>query len=178
MRGGLAFDDVLDELLVSAIPEPQPRVARQVAGTATAYGFFFTASPASASLARHVESSIARAGLRSAEVTTATPECTPRRHRMTTPASVSTDPQFAEPKKHPLSAREREAFRHLAALGGDLGEAFTFDELRRAFRKLALRYHPDRHTGCGDHTRSQLAQTFAQARDAYQVLSAVFARVH
>jgi hypothetical protein len=52
-----------------------------------------------------------------------------------------------------------------------LDEAQTPDALRRAYRTLAHRYHPDRHPGCSAADRGRLAHLFAEATDHYRRLS-------
>jgi hypothetical protein len=59
-----------------------------------------------------------------------------------------------------LSALERQS----------LHEARTPDALRRAYRTLARRYHPDRHQGCSIAEREGLARLFAEATDLYSSL--------
>ena len=61
---------------------------------------------------------------------------------------------------------------HLTSLERQtLDDARTPDALRRAYRKLARRYHPDRHQGCGAAERERLARLFAEATDHYRLLS-------
>jgi hypothetical protein len=60
-----------------------------------------------------------------------------------------------------------------------LDDARTPDALRRAYRNLALRYHPDRHQGCGAAEHERLAGLFAEATAHYRRLSAALdARTH
>jgi hypothetical protein len=59
-----------------------------------------------------------------------------------------------------LSALERQS----------LHEARTPDALRRAYRKLARRYHPDHHQACGAAERERLSRLFAEATDLYSSL--------
>ena len=58
-------------------------------------------------------------------------------------------------------------------LGADLCDGFTADELRREFRELARRYHPDAHGDCCDLERAQLAQAFVEATEDYRCLCKV-----
>ena len=58
-----------------------------------------------------------------------------------------------------------------------LDDAPTLDALRRAYRTLARRYHPDRHEGCGVAERDRLARLFAEATSHYRQLIRRFAPV-
>jgi hypothetical protein len=60
-----------------------------------------------------------------------------------------------------------------------LDDARTPDALRRAYRNLALRYHPDRHQGCSAAEHERLAGLFAEATAYYRLRSAALdARMH
>jgi hypothetical protein len=69
-----------------------------------------------------------------------------------------------------LSAREQRALRGLVALGADLDAQFTADQLRRAFRILARRYHPDRHPDTDAAATARLARTFAEVVECHRCL--------
>jgi hypothetical protein len=71
-----------------------------------------------------------------------------------------------------LNAEARRALAELNDLGAALGENVTAVEARRAFRRLARRYHPDRHPGSDEHARAVLARRFAAVCDHYRVLLA------
>lgn len=58
-----------------------------------------------------------------------------------------------------------------------LDDAATLDALRRAYRTLARRYHPDRHQGCGPVERERFARLFAEATGHYRRLTRRFAPV-
>lgn len=45
------------------------------------------------------------------------------------------------------------------------------DELKKAFRKLSLKYHPDRQQGKSDKEKSEAEENFKEAAEAYEVLS-------
>jgi hypothetical protein len=81
----------------------------------------------------------------------------------------------ARPAPAPAPARvETPRPVHLSALERrTLDDARTPDALRRAYRTLARRYHPDRHQGCGAAERERLARLFAEATELYRQLSAV-----
>ena len=98
--------------------------------------------------------------------------------RVETAQAATPQPLAVRPVRRHLSMREQRAFDELEALGGTLTVDFTFDELRSVFRRLARRYHPDRHTGCSAHDKTRLADQFTRARDAYQVLAEHFTRVN
>jgi hypothetical protein len=72
----------------------------------------------------------------------------------------------------PLSPGERRALVALNALGADLGDELSIGALRRAFRRLARRYHPDRHPGSSVAERERLSRAFVEATEHYRVLSA------
>jgi DnaJ-class molecular chaperone len=55
---------------------------------------------------------------------------------------------------------------------------FTAEELRREYRQLALRFHPDRHADQSALEREQRARNFAEAADLYRCLRAVVAPRH
>jgi len=55
-----------------------------------------------------------------------------------------------------------------------LDEARTPDDLRRAYRTLAHRYHPDRHPTSSPAERERLARLFAEATEHYRLLTRRF----
>ena len=55
-----------------------------------------------------------------------------------------------------------------------LDGARTPDALRRAYRTLARRYHPDSHPGTTAAERAHLARLFAVATEHYRSLAASF----
>ena len=184
MPRAACFDELLDEQLAADSIDPRPAVSVGPAGMATAYGFFFVDAPHTAvtsavssqrRIGRTASSdrgfSLDRrfAGAMSAD-------------SVRVPLQVTTEPA-AQPSARKravwhLPERERRAFAELVALGGALRDDFTFDELRSVFRTLARRYHPDRHVGCDEDGRAGLAEQFARARDAYQLLASHVLRVH
>jgi preprotein translocase subunit Sec63 len=88
-----------------------------------------------------------------------------------------TPPPPRRPKRS-LSARHLQALDALVGLGARIAADFTNDELRRAFRGLALRYHPDRHPTTDDGEKARLSGLFAQACDAYEHLKSVPQTLH
>lgn len=59
--------------------------------------------------------------------------------------------------------------RNMATLYAKLGvpQDATWDEIKRAYRKAAMKWHPDRNTGREDVARA----TFQEIKDAYAILS-------
>lgn len=47
----------------------------------------------------------------------------------------------------------------------------TADELKKAYRKLVLKYHPDKQQGKSDEEKKQAEEMFKEAAEAYEVLS-------
>ena len=82
---------------------------------------------------------------------------------------ASTRPDPARPIRT-LSMKQQDALDTLLGLGAQLERDFTDGELRRVFRTLALRYHPDRHINADEAERARLAALFARAYDAYEML--------
>jgi hypothetical protein len=71
---------------------------------------------------------------------------------------------------HPLSAAQQAAFRDLVAHGADLPDDFSAADLRRAFRSLARRYHPDTQASRGVEVQAALARHFVSISRSYRVL--------
>ena len=55
-----------------------------------------------------------------------------------------------------------------------LDDARTPDALRHAYRKLAHRYHPDRHPASTVAERERLARLFSEATEHYRLLTRRF----
>jgi hypothetical protein len=67
---------------------------------------------------------------------------------------------------------QHEALATLRSLGAaHLGEELAIDDLRRAFRMLAQRLHPDRHPHLTPVARGRLSAQFAEAAGAYRLLT-------
>lgn len=75
--------------------------------------------------------------------------------------------------RHLLNDVQQQAFERFAALGAPLEADFSIEELRRAYRRLAQRYHPDRHTAAAAAEREMLARGFTEAAAGYRCLRAV-----
>jgi hypothetical protein len=80
---------------------------------------------------------------------------------------------FQRPPRRPhrLTAEQQKALRGFLSLGGVVADDFTAEELRRAYRRLAHRYHPDRHRDASPATRALLARQFAEATECYRCLA-------
>jgi len=72
-----------------------------------------------------------------------------------------------------LTPVQQRALDGLNALGAALTSGFTAHELRRAYRQLARRVHPDRHPHATAQERERLSRTFADATDNYRRLLAL-----
>lgn len=81
------------------------------------------------------------------------------------------------PSRH-LTRKQQQALDTLVELGAGIDAAFTADELRAAYRRLARHYHPDRHPGAGAQELSRLEVLFSRAHAAYGLLKAVPQVVH
>jgi hypothetical protein len=51
-----------------------------------------------------------------------------------------------------------------------LGETFTLEELKRAYRLAASRYHPDKHLGMSERFKKEAEAEFIKVQNAYEVL--------
>jgi hypothetical protein len=83
------------------------------------------------------------------------------------------DPASPPPRRRArriLTPRQQAALDFLASQGAALPADFSEHELRRAFRTLARRLHPDGHPGCSEFESARLARQFAMLHDAYQSL--------
>jgi DnaJ domain len=76
---------------------------------------------------------------------------------------------------HTFSADERRAFNRLLDLGARLEANFSADDLRREYRRLAQRYHPDRHRGGSDVEQGHFARTFADLTERHRCLRSLVA---
>lgn len=73
----------------------------------------------------------------------------PRGARRAYPARTrpSPRPRMARGPGHSLSDRQKDAWAFFASFGENLAADFTAAELKGAYRRLALRLHPDVNTG-------------------------------
>ena len=188
MPRGVTFDELLQQKLSPPPIDSRPAGTYGPAGMGAAYGFFFVegsrssgslASASDVAMSAAAEAAAGRSGQHPS------PWSGPDRGRTHVHTMAGDRPHeaFGEPgigsrQVTTLSLREQQAFDTLAALGAGLSPSFTAIELRSAFRQLARRYHPDRHTGCSDDEKLRLGQAFARAREAYRVLAERFRRLH
>lgn len=86
------------------------------------------------------------------------------------PAPPPSRPRLEAPR---LDAVQQHAFDRLVALGATLSATFTADDLKREYRRLALRYHPDRRTAGLAAGPSDASATFATIADACRCLRQV-----
>ena len=70
-----------------------------------------------------------------------------------------------------LASSEKKALYVMRDLGASLNDDFDASSLKRAFRKLALVLHPDRHPGASHRTRRQLSARFSALCAAYKTLA-------
>jgi hypothetical protein len=179
------FDDLLDEHLAWAPPAARRSTAGP-AGTAATYGFFFDAAPATVAVPAINRERITFRGEFRIEVIAdvctvvqrpAQPTYGPAAEsgsRIPRPATrTPVDLDSSEAPRRILSALERAALAEMNALGASLAANFTSGDLRRAFRMLALQYHPDRHPSQSAGARAHLSERFTRAREAYQMLRRV-----
>ena len=72
-----------------------------------------------------------------------------------------------------LTGPQQESLESLNALGAQLTPGFTDRELRRAYRAIAQRVHPDRQHDCGEAERARRARLFVAATAHYRHLLAL-----
>jgi hypothetical protein len=156
MRADTRFVDILDAHLGER-PGPTPVTTTAAASRpAEVYHLPFLHTwngPAAAGVPKRAISADPRPAPPARETTRA--ETTPRKPRRV---------------PHRLTPAQQTALRELLACGAELHDDFTADDLRRTFRSLAQRYHPDRHPGAADDEHRRLATTFARVNEGYRVL--------
>jgi len=169
MHAGATFADHLDARLGKTAAPPRPASWSNRPVTAPLFGFDF-ALPATtgARLPSAVFASVvtAKSGAMRTEDTAPVREERPAGPAMPTPR------QFEAPARARLTLLETRALAALNALGAGLDETVSPDTLRRAFRRLAHRYHPDRHPHSSAVETARLARQFADATAHYRLLAA------
>ena len=174
MRRGRTFSDVLDEKLHEETVDSAPRAARAGFHPPTTYGFFVFADNTTS---RHVSSARvtyvpSAAAAPKPPVDTAAPEfifvhADGSRTQTRPRATVHKAPT---PRRRVLSFRQQRALARLVDLGATIDADFTDQELRRTFKTLARRYHPDVHPTGTAREKAELSLLFTQLRDAYTEL--------
>jgi len=185
MRPGVSFAEVLDETLRGYQPETTARQAPLRSGSIpppvppNPFLFGFDVRAAAFATAPIGVSTHARPDMPQARATGTGPnETGPREghtHRfMDTP--VMDGRAAVRPAVVPPAARRRLTLvqqRSLAAFvdaGAAIGPDFSPEELRSAFRRLARRYHPDRHPFASDDDKARLSRQFGGITSDYEVL--------
>jgi hypothetical protein len=89
------------------------------------------------------------------------------------PRWPAADVRLPHRSAHRLTEDQQRAFNRMSTRGADLPAGFTIEELRHQYRRLARRYHPDRHAHCAALERAQLARCFVEAVADYRCLRVV-----
>jgi DnaJ-like protein len=181
MRGGEAFEEVLDQHIQRLEADRRVTFTASRCSTATAYGFFFSASPVRSFPTPQLRSF----GETGSDLLRGPGEAVGRRFAPSFPGTFEPShrpsplqsygaavPRTCGPSRS-LSVHEWNALHELIALGASLHEGFTLRELRSAFRALARRYHPDRHADSSADDKARLGEIFSRVCDSYQVLAQV-----
>jgi len=87
------------------------------------------------------------------------------------PATARPAPMPARPART-LSDRQRQALTAFVELGARLTADYTAGELRSAYRRLALEYHPDRHPGSTESQKARLTRILADLNEHQRHLAA------
>jgi hypothetical protein len=97
-----------------------------------------------------------------------------RAGRRTSPPSNATPRPARKPARpsRTLTTRQRQALEAFVELGAELTADFTPGELRSAYRRLALKYHPDRHAAGSDDEKARLTRVLADLNEHHRELMA------
>jgi hypothetical protein len=172
MAGGTTFAELLDaQLNCTAVPPAAPVWSNRPV-TSALFVFDLPLTPAAQPPApAYVRHQPAVAAAHAAAPDTAS--------SASVPPAADTAGDFVEPSfphvsihRSRLTMLEQRALAALNRLGADLDEHLTPATLRRAFKALAHRYHPDRHPGCSADEQARLARLFADATAHYRLLAA------
>jgi len=170
MRSRPSFAEALDEALGAAQDDtPVPAAERFVYLPLSAAPFVFVYSRPTTAAAATTGAPAAAAASAAARARVAYERPAPPT-RATTPTAAPTGLLRA------LTPRQQRAFDAMVALGASLYGDFEAADLRRAFRRLAREYHPDRHPGCSATERAHLSRTFADLTEHYRCLLVLFPR--
>ena len=142
MQGGASFAEVLDGFLHTHVAGEQAAPPQAPAGPAPMNPFLFSTAYQRA------------------------PGSLPREYAAAAPPAA---PRAARAARC-LTPVQQRALDALIGLGAALSSDFTPQELRAAFRVLALRYHPDRHPFASAADVTVLAHTFTAITGHYEVL--------
>jgi hypothetical protein len=79
--------------------------------------------------------------------------------------------ETVSPRAHELDAMDIAALEFFRRNGVGLNSGFAAEELKSAYRKLALKFHPDRHVDGDELTRTRFAEMFHQVTEQTKRLS-------
>ncbi|CAE8674972.1 unnamed protein product [Polarella glacialis] len=88
-----------------------------------------------------------------------------KKRQKTDPSFQPKDADFEAPKAHKYD----KSVNYYKGLGVD--EYATCDEVKKAYRKLSLAYHPDKQTGKSQEEKDEAALIFMEVKNAYKTLS-------
>jgi hypothetical protein len=95
--------------------------------------------------------------------------------RIEKPAAAAPEPKRQGPTQRAVTTEEIVAVELIErASNAKLGHVFSEVMLKSAWRKAALRTHPDRHTTSDRETQKRMSDTFAQLAVAYDTLTRLF----
>lgn len=108
-----------------------------------------------------------------ARVSEAVAEAVAAAHEFVSTAANEFVSAQTEPKSvsHNLDVMDIAALEFFRRNGVSLKESFDESDLKSAYRKLALKFHPDRHTGADEVTRARCNEMFTQATEQTKRLS-------
>lgn len=170
MHAEVAFDDLLEGALGRPGEAPRRNWSMPPAGTAAAYGFFFNAAPQTWAVDGRRRTRPGVFTVSPIPAGACAPAAALARGCTRTEECAGGTGRAARPARR-LSSIERVALLEMNELGAGLDERFTAADLRSAFRRLARRYHPDRHSTCTEAQKTDLSRVFARLRDAYIALA-------
>ena len=73
-----------------------------------------------------------------------------------------------------LTTEESVQLQMLISLGAQLGQAFSEAELKKEFRRLAQKFHPDHQIGASEHQLTQTQLKFTSLKTCYDSLKKAF----
>ena len=164
MRHGASFAEVLDATLRGYQPEvtDRPATASFRPTTLPPSPFLFTiADPARVGIPSGATVATGRAAQAGASAH--------REERVRSAASAAKVEAPARPGRRLTSDQQRSLDTFVDA-GASIGPDFSADEVRSAYRRLARRFHPDRHPLASDGEKAALSHRFAAITMDYEVL--------